>query len=93
MVAGRVKDNLPAGFSHKSAGETERSSVRISTFRGLSSWSLAVFAPMIAFVKAIGYINTTSTCECTFRTGFAAEYGRMPVNARHGNSQNQRLIG
>jgi hypothetical protein len=34
-------------------------------------------AIMIGQGMVIGYINATSTRECTFRAGFAVECGRM----------------
>jgi hypothetical protein len=41
---------------------------------------LGPFAIMVQRGSDIFYINATSTRECTFRAGFAAECGRMSAN-------------
>jgi hypothetical protein len=38
-----------------------------------------------------GYINATSTCDCTFRAGFAGQCVRVPMAARGETAQEQRL--
>ena len=37
------------------------------------------------------YINATSTCDCTFRAGFAGQCVRVPMAARVKTAQEQRL--
>lgn len=41
--------------------------------------------------QIIGYINATSTCDCTFRAGFARQSVQVPMDARVKDVPDQRL--
>lgn len=50
-----------------------------------------IVAAVKIMVEATGYINVTSTCDCTFRPVFAGQFTRILMNIRAKNTLIQTL--